>query len=509
MDEINKLIQTISESLGYRENDWDSLLTTVSKNEAIFLRLLLQNRELTEIEMATSFLGTEPTNANFRRYKRNITEKLINTIIQFEAKSPDFSNFQKAYYTLHKQLSSFNILRGLGYTDLAYTLAKRLIKKARFYHFTEIGIELSRFLARYYSNNEHQPDKAETYFIEAQQLSVTLNSEILIEKYYSQITSRFIRSKSIKTDIGQEGLKYVQQLRAVVDSQIPSYKFYLYYYRLATHSAEGMGDYNMALEYAERGYEHFEKQNYHNKSAKIIFLSAISSYQIQLGKIDDAKRTIQKTEQLLTPGRTSWFINKKLLIQIAIHNQNYKVAYQNYIDVKSHKNYELLAKDKKNIFQLYGAYLDFLALIRIIPDVPKVSRFRINKFINEVPEFNADKRGMKIPLIIAQLLYYIYDGNYDAIEVRILALKDYCSRNLMKKSPNYRSNCFIKMLLTIPTNNFHPVAARRKTKNLLDKLARVPFQLSQQPSEVEVIPYEHLWEIILNFLKAPRRRRLA
>jgi len=34
-----------------------------------------------------------------------------------------------------------------------------------------------------------------------------------------------------------------------------------------------------------------------------------------------------------------------------------------------------------------------------------------------------------------------------------------------------------------------------------------PLQLSMQPREVEIIPYEHLWMIILQYLKQPRRRR--
>ncbi len=107
---------------------------------------------------------------------------------------------------------------------------------------------------------------------------------------------------------------------------------------------------------------------------------------------------------------------------------------------------------------------------------------------------------MRIPLIIVQLLYNIYDKNYYAIENRIFVLKDYCSRNLMRKSENFRSNCFIKMLLLMPTNSFNPIAAKRKTNNLLRRLSEVPCELSNQPSKVGVIPYEDLWAIILKYL---------
>ena len=110
-------------------------------------------------------------------------------------------------------------------------------------------------------------------------------------------------------------------------------------------------------------------------------------------------------------------------------------------------------------------------------------------------------------MIIAELLYNILELDYNAIEGRIYSLKEYCSRYLKKNNENYRSNCFIKMLLEIPKANFHPEAARRKAARYHQKLLNHPLEIAMQPREVEIIPFEQLWHIIIHYLRSPKRKR--
>jgi len=63
------------------------------------------------------------------------------------------------------------------------------------------------------------------------------------------------------------------------------------------------------------------------------------------------------------------------------------------------------------------------------------------------------------------------------------------------------------MLLTIPLSNFNPIATKRNAKRFVQRLSTVPFSISKQAAEIEIIPYEHLWEMILAHLTAPKRKR--
>ena len=56
------------------------------------------------------------------------------------------------------------------------------------------------------------------------------------------------------------------------------------------------------------------------------------------------------------------------------------------------------------------------------------------------------------------------------------------------------------MLIIIPKSNFHKQAIIRKTKQLRRKLESVPIEVAKQSNEVEIVPYEILWELVLDSL---------
>ena len=64
----------------------------------------------------------------------------------------------------------------------------------------------------------------------------------------------------------------------------------------------------------------------------------------------------------------------------------------------------------------------------------------------------------------------------------------------------FLTNCFIKMLLQLPPAHFNKTAAIRKAKKYSDKLKEVPLESAKQSNELEIVPYEMLWEFVLESL---------
>ncbi len=510
MDEIIDLVVTIEQLLGYGTKDWGLLFTRLGSVEAALLKDVLQDNPTSQ-EVLAKQLGFESNHSpNYRRYRRSLRSTLLQELLKISLDVQATSSFQRAYYTTQKMMSVFNILRGSGRSRLSYSLAKQLLKTSRRYHFTEMRIELSRYLGRYYSNNEGQLDRSTELFNESERCLIILGAEMKIERIYSEFISHFINDKSLKFDLSKEVFEQLKELNQYIQEPIESYKFYLLFYSVGRHAAEGMGDFEKALYFSTKGFEFFDNLHFDNRTAKYMFMFAMSENYLKLGELSQAYHHINLSlDYLHYKGHANWFNAKHLMGLIELHQKNYDSAFKHHLEISQHSNLNSLPEDKLGVIRLQGAYLEFLRLTGEIQFGSAPTRFRINKFINEVPKFNADKRGMRIPLIVAQLLYNLYDRNYDAIEDRIYALKDYCSRNLMRQSENFRSNCFIKMLLLIPSNNFNPIAARRKTNNLLRKLSEVPYELSTQSTQIEIIPYEDLWQIILKYLKSPKRKRVS
>ena len=101
-------------------------------------------------------------------------------------------------------------------------------------------------------------------------------------------------------------------------------------------------------------------------------------------------------------------------------------------------------------FSSTEAYLYYLRESNLIlpeeDEKAMISRFRMARFLNETPLYNKDRRGLNIPILIFQILFLILTKRYDETIDRIEAIEKYTTRYL-KKDDNFRSNCFVKMLL--------------------------------------------------------------
>ncbi|MBK6933347.1 MAG: hypothetical protein IPH12_21750 [Saprospirales bacterium] len=62
------------------------------------------------------------------------------------------------------------------------------------------------------------------------------------------------------------------------------------------------------------------------------------------------------------------------------------------------------------------------------------------------------------------------------------------------------------MLVQIPEAAFHREAASRKAGRYLEQLGEMPLEIANQPHEIEIIPYEDLWAMILDTLPDQRAR---
>jgi len=105
--------------------------------------------------------------------------------------------------------------------------------------------------------------------------------------------------------------------------------------------------------------------------------------------------------------------------------------------------------------------------------------------------------------LIIQSLLLITHKRYDEAHLAIVTLEQYSSRNL-RYNENFRSNCFINMLAQLPQAGFHRAATIRYAEKYWKKLKTLPIELSHQAGETEIIPYEILWEMLLNNLDMKR-----
>ena len=125
--------------------------------------------------------------------------------------------------------------------------------------------------------------------------------------------------------------------------------------------------------------------------------------------------------------------------------------------------------------------------------------FRLSRFLNDPILYPKDQRIFTVHLVVAQILFLIEKKSYNAITERIDRLKSYANRQL-KKEEYFRTIQFIRLLQQLNKADFQ-VEMLSNTDKYYDRLIETPFFYRGLVSELEIIPYEKIWNIILSRLK--------
>lgn len=198
-------------------------------------------------------------------------------------------------------------------------------------------------------------------------------------------------------------------------------------------------------------------------------------------------------------GTFNWFKFNELHLMLMLKLKRYELAEKMLIKVIYHPRFEFLPDNAKELWRIYESYICYLITMGKV-EKSSNHKFRLGKFINEVPIFSKDKGGMNIAILVIKFLVLLQERRYNRVIDEIEAIEQYSYRHLRQKNTK-RSYLFFKMLLQIPHCEFDIAKIQAKTQTLLEELMETPMQLGNQTHEVEVIPFEHLWEFALESLQ--------
>jgi hypothetical protein len=116
-----------------------------------------------------------------------------------------------------------------------------------------------------------------------------------------------------------------------------------------------------------------------------------------------------------------------------------------------------------------------------------------------VPEHSKDKQGFNVAILILQFMYFVRSQDTDALSYRIDSLKKYAGRHLTHQLSK-RNLLFFKMLVLLVKEDLDYTQAKKKGEPLLQRLKNTPVP-GDAYAEIEIMPYEHLWTLILKMLK--------
>lgn len=456
----------------------------------------------TEEQASQAQYGKKKSAPAYQKFRKEFKKKLINHLFFLNLQGQQVSDRQKAYYDCYRDFAAIKILLGQNGWNAAVDLCFKVLKKARKFEFTDLAVEMTRTLRLYYSTREGNLKKYEKYNREYLKFKEILRVEEMAEDLYTDLVVRYVKSKSKGHEAQEKAQIYHEKIKKDLVG-CSSYWCQLCGYLIELASYSVSKDYDEINQVCDRAISFFEAKKYQANVALQIFYYQKIVTKTQQKDYQTGKITAERGLTLVDEGSSNWFLYQEWYFLLSMHTGNYGAAFDIYHAVVKHKRYKFQPAQVKEFWNIHEAFLYFLFLIGKLEGGQPIAVFgnyRYAKFLNNTPIFANDKRGMNIPILIAQTIILIARQEFNKAMDKIASLQRYTSRYLTHNDA-FRSNCFIKMLVQIPISGFHPVAVERKAKKYVDKLHSVPIEVSEQAREVEIIPYEDLWMIVKELLE--------
>ncbi|MEO1518240.1 MAG: hypothetical protein AAFV95_24685 [Bacteroidota bacterium] len=253
-------------------------------------------------------------------------------------------------------------------------------------------------------------------------------------------------------------------------------------------------DYERVIQSCDEAIQTIPKHYPRKADFQFAFLEKKIPALLALGRHEEAKEIARQAGQLVSPGQFNWQLILIQRIEVCFHAGHLQEAYDLY---KAHTQYLSNFQALNEYWNILRAYLFFFIRAgKIKPYVEE--RFRLGKFLNELPMYSRDKAGVNINILLVQILIEMSRGQYGRIIDRVEALGAY-ARKYLKRPETIRAYLFIKMIIQMNSAKFHRTATERKTQRLHEQLSNAPLSVGKSIT-VEMVPYEVLWQEILCML---------
>lgn len=463
-----------------------------------FYDLITDGKLQSDEEAAQLLYGSDKLTPSYQKLRNSLKNRLINGLFLIDLKQASYKDRQKAYYECYRDWSAAKILFGKQARTAAISISRKLLKIARQYEFTELLVDILQTMRLYYGTIEGDLKKYEQYNIELKQQQQIWIEEMRVESLYLDLSVSFVNSKGSNTGLQERVVQNFNEVKKVMNS-ISSYRLQLCARLIEVSQFSIVNDYINTLDVCERAIHFFSNKEYQATVPLQVFHYQKAICLTQLRRFEEASETAHISLSFIDEGSFNWFKVKEILLLLHMHAGQFDEAFLQFQAVIKHDRFTELPDNIRETWLIAEAYFEFLRLALKL-NLPGHRPFRWSKFQNEFEVLSKDKKGMNIHLYILEFLLYTLSDERAELFDRAEALDKYRLRYLTTEELT-RANHFLKMLAQLPKNAFARNQVELKTAEDFDALKALPIELANQAHSVELVPYETLWELILESLQ--------
>ncbi|WP_210489125.1 hypothetical protein [Rufibacter aurantiacus] len=486
MEELKKIIRIIEKRGGISPQ----IFTNNSKEKRLYLEVVKGN--ITDEESAKAILyGNNDERDGLKMIKSRLRKKLMNQLFLMDDRREGLPASHSVEQNCLAKFYQARVLMDAGGNDIALPLLKQVLAKTVEYDFNYISSICLRLILQSCVNL-----KEKTFFYKAlkqlnelaPKVTADQESELLFLQANIELSNSVVARKN-----------YLKKIDEVLDKMLSlwqqalTFETFHNYYRLSIWSHELTGDFDKIVLVTNMSEKVLQEYKFVANRIDIRFNKFIQVYaHLRAKKLEEGLILANTYLPLFSTSSNNWFAYMENYTLLAIHAKKYEVAHMLLHQVQENPFIKKINKLAQERWTLLEAYLQFIA-------PQKESPLKWKSLVQNAPSYSKDKEGFNVAILILQVMYYLEIVDFEALEYRVDSLKKYAQHHF-KDSFSERSRIFFKLLTVLVRSNFEYSTTHKKGHYLYHKLQKTPTP-GDAYAEIEIIPYEHLWEFILERIK--------
>ncbi|WBO83357.1 hypothetical protein [Hymenobacter yonginensis] len=431
--------------------------------------------------------------AAFRKLKSRVQQKLLNHLYFLDETDSRHLVSRRYEYQVLNLYMQVSVLYSEGELKAAESLSRKGQRLAQTHEMTQYVVLFGQLLrgiyadirmpARYQANRLLLDKSKKTLVIEEEAAQLYWDVKGMVA--YNVRSRRTVLDK-----MDAVVLKLAELYKAA-----GTFITFHYHYRAQLIKEELVGNYQEIIEVTSKTTRLLEKGKINNKRFDKRYNAYMSVYaHFRSRKVESGLRLAELHAKEFHHSSVNWLYYLEIYLLLAIHAGQYGQAL------------ELLGTARKNVYfdkqqpvaqQRWDLYMAYLQFVR--PELSPLRMRNFTTFVQTVPDHSRDKQGYNVAVLILQFLHFLRQRDLENILTRLESLRKYQQRYL-RETGNVRSQLFFRLLAIVVKEEFNPVTSRKKGEAILKKLQSSP-PPGEAFAEIEIVPYEQLWQITLDILQ--------
>jgi len=491
MEDLRKLVQIVT-SRGQKSFPLIEIKAKGNSKEADLFIKIKKGELSTDEEAAKNLYNCDPDDYRVKMLKSRLRKKLLNHLFFL-----DFSDERLKISHRYEQeclslLFQGRTLMNVGEHKISAKLLQNALKLAEEVEITSTIITCLENLLINYSLtfNSNLYYKTSKELEKYRKLAACENEAEGL--YY---TARLELNKSVLSK-----RKFLPTLKTTLERLLELWKttnspsIFDYYYILNIIMQESTGNYEQILELTSLSESLLSKGEINKKRFDSRFNKFIMVYAyLRVKDYDKGLAFAEANMEAFNRSTNNWFAFMENYMLLAMHAGRYELAARIYDEATENSFFKKISINAQERWMLYSSYLYF-----VNPSKELLKKSSFKKLLSSIPEYSKDKQGFNVAILVLQFLYHVQQRNLDVLGNLIESVKKYAGRHL-RENFSQRSLYFFKLLVLVVKADLDYVEALQKGKVLYEGIQATPVP-GDAYAEIEIIPYEQLWTILLKTL---------